>query len=114
MLKVVVFDLASWTIDQVLEGHIGMAWNAAFAPGNDDLLVSSAADGGVKLWSLSLGRNVATLEASAGDVFTVAVGPKGQRLAAAGEELLLSVTSSSPNRIAMSSPVVKPVLPAEA
>jgi WD40 repeat protein len=82
--NIVVFDVASRRVDQILEGHQGTVWSVAFVPGDEDLLASSAADGTIKLWSLSLGRNVATLQAYEGDALTVSVGPAGRRLVAAG------------------------------
>jgi len=82
--KVVVFDVASGNVDHVLEGHHGTVWGAGFVPASNDLLVSCAADGLVKLWSLSLGRNVATLAAYTGDVITVDVTADGGHLVAGG------------------------------
>jgi WD40 repeat protein len=82
--KVVVFDVASGNVDRVLDGHHGTVWGARFVPANSDLLVSCAADGLVKLWSLSLGRNVATLNAYSGDTISVEVTEDGQRLVAGG------------------------------
>ena len=52
--------------------------------GSNDLLVSCAADGLVKLWSLSLNQNVATFAAFPADAGTVDVTADGQRLVTSG------------------------------
>ncbi len=82
--RVVVFDVASGHVDHVLKGHHGTVWQTEFVPGRDDLLVSGAADGLVKLWSLSLDRNVATFKAFPADAGTVDVTADGQRLVTSG------------------------------
>ena len=82
--KVVVFDVASGRVDHIFEGHHGTVWQTDFVPSRNDLLVSCAADGLVKLWSRSLNRNIATLEAFPADAGTVDVTPDGQRLVASG------------------------------
>ncbi len=81
---VLVFDIPSQHLERVLKGHQGTVWMAGFVPQREDLVVSGAADGTVKLWSLALGRNLVTLEAFGGDTLTIQADPEGRHLIASG------------------------------
>ncbi|TWT41080.1 Serine/threonine-protein kinase PknB [Phycisphaerae bacterium RAS1] len=84
MQTIEIWDVASRTRTDTLEGHTAAVWGAQFRPGDADILASHSGDGTVRLWSLSLGRNVATFDVFTGEEAVVAaLSPNGRHVAAA-------------------------------
>ena len=83
-----------WTLDppgtppRAFRAHEGAVAGLAFTP-NGGFLLSAGADGAVRRWDAGTGQGADVLRGDAGRVRAVALAPKGNRLALAGDRLVL-------------------------
>jgi small GTP-binding protein len=74
----------------VLKGHEMPVWGVTVTPGGKRA-VSASADGTLKVWDLSSGKNTATFKGHKGRVNSVAVTPDGKRAVSASADGTLKV-----------------------
>ncbi len=91
-----VWDLASSTQKQRLHGHSGLVTQIQIDPADPQIVASAAADGAVRLWDLSTGLTLATLDTLDGwEAICVCLSQDGRRLletGAAGEAVIWDLT----------------------
>jgi len=81
---IAVIDPVAGVVLNLLDGHAGTVWDAAFHPTEPDLLASCGDDGYVRLWDLASGRNVLALDVSDG------LGPALAEFSPEGDALVVS------------------------
>lgn len=79
-----VWDVNSGRHERSMEGHNATVWGLQFKPDDPDVLASCSSDGTVRFWSLSTGRNLATLDTcGANEAIAASFSPDGELFAVA-------------------------------
>ena len=83
----------------LLQGHEGYVSQVEFSP-NGDRIVSSGADGTVRLWDVSSGKQLHLLQGHEGSVDQVEFSPNGDRIVSRGEDGTTRIWNDRGNQIA--------------
>lgn len=79
-----IIRLFSLTTGQIIRTfRTGPVYGLAFSPVDDTTLASAGADGTIRLWNVSAGRETAVFKEHKASVMAIAFSPDGQRLASA-------------------------------
>ena len=80
-----LWDVASGTLKDTLEGHTDIVWSIDFSP-DGQTLASGSSDNTVKLWDVASGTLKDTLGGHTDIVWSIAFSPDGQTLASGGND----------------------------
>lgn len=90
--RIQIWDLATNTLELRLAEQKAAVWEAAYMPGNPNILASCSAGGIVQLWDLREERSLLKLDPFSGsDALSVSFTPDGKTLIAAGYDGSLCV-----------------------
>lgn len=77
-------------IELTLRGHTDTVWSAVFSPDGTRIATASA-DGKVKIWDATAGKELLSIDAANGTVWYAAFSPNGKLLATAGSDKLAHI-----------------------
>ena len=89
-----LWDLATGTLKQTLEGHSSSVQSVAFSP-DGRLLASGSGDQTIKLWNLATGALELTLEGHLSSVQSIAFSPDGRLLASGSDDQTIKLWDSA-------------------
>ncbi len=83
---------------QILSGHTGNVWSAAYSPDGASL-ASASDDDTIRIWNPSTGETLQTLAGHTGSVISVTYSPDGSRIASAGADDTIRVWNAETGEI---------------
>jgi WD40 repeat protein len=89
----------SWSLHRVLLGHSGWVRSLSVDPAGNEFIASASNDGSIKLWSLSSGSLLVTLDSHSGAVRSVLASARHPYLFSGGEDHLVKCWDLESNRV---------------